>query len=253
MLIFIILIFKKFIFFFKSKIRKNFLFHGVFMAKYTTLLIAMAATLFLVGCSSHYESAPLESIKTKPKVPQKVFVLYKTLTKDESKAYLGRNWSKKGYLPIQVVIENHGEDPVRFYRKGISMPTEDLETIKNKAHASTKFKTVLVGAPSVACVSLGIIGLALAPATFGISGILAPMAIGGTGIQKASTWVKEDMHLDQDYDEKFLKDTEIQPGDVAEGIIFVPKDQFIEKFKVKILDAKNKKLLIIQSKRYKKT
>lgn len=222
------------------------------MGKFRRLL-PLIGVLLLVGCSSHYESQPLESIKTKPKVPQKVFVLYKPLSKSESQAYLGRNWLKRGYIPVQVVIENHGEDPVRFYRKGIALPTEDLQTIKNKAHASTKFKTVLVGAPSVACVSLSMIGLALAPATFGISGILVPMAIGGTGIQKASCWVKEDMILDQDYEEKFLKDTEIQPGDVAEGIIFVPKDQFIEKFKVRILDTKNQKLLIIQSRRCKKT
>lgn len=216
-------------------------------------LLALLGLFFFMGCSSHYQSQPLETIKTKPKVPQKVFVLYKPLTKTESQAYLGRNWLKKGYLPVQVVIENHGEDPIRFYRKGIGLPTEDLTLIKNIAHSSTKFKTVLVGAPSVACISLGMIGLALAPATFGISGILVPMAIGGTGIQQASSWVKEDMLLDQDYEEKFLKDTEIQPGAVAEGIIFVPKDQFIERFKVKILDAKNQKVLIIQSRRSKKT
>jgi hypothetical protein len=215
-------------------------------------LLAFLGLCCLIGCSSRYESQPLETIKTKPKVPQKVFVLYKPLSKSESQAYLGRNWLKKGYVPVQVVIENHGEDPVRFYRKGIALPTEDLQTIKNKAHASTKFKTVLVGAPSIACVSLSMIGLALAPATFGISGILVPIAIGGTGIQKASSWVQEDRILDQDYEEKFLKDTEIAPGDVAEGIIFVPKDQFIEKFKVRILDAKNQKLLIIQSRRCKK-
>lgn len=214
--------------------------------------IALCATLFLVGCASNYQSQPLETIKTKPKVQQKIFVLYKPLTKAESKAYLGRNWIKKGYQPVQVVIENHGEEPIRFYLKGICLPTENLETIKNKAHANTKFKTVLVGAPSVACVSLSMVGLVLAPATFGISGILVPMAIGGTGIQKASSWVRQDLLLDQDYEEKFLKDAQIQPGACNEGIIFVPKDQFIERFKVKMLDEKNQRLIVIQSKRARK-
>lgn len=220
------------------------------MRRYVNVL-ACLGVLFFCGCSSKYEPQPLESIKTKPKVPQKVLVLYKPLNKSESKAYLGRNWLKKGYLPVQVVIENHGDDPVRFYRKGICIPTEDLQTIKNKAHNTTKFKAVVVGAPSIACVSLGMIGLALSPATFGISGILVPLAIGGTGLQKTSSWVKQDMLLDHDYNAKYLKDAEIQPGDVAEGIIFVPKDQFIEKFKVKFLDSKNHKVFVIQSKRSK--
>lgn len=61
---------------------------------------------FFSGCSNaYYESKPLESIKTKPKVEEKVAVFYRPLSKKESKAYLGRVWQRSGYQPVQVVIE----------------------------------------------------------------------------------------------------------------------------------------------------
>lgn len=207
--------------------------------------------LLLTGCSSNkYVAAPLESIKSRPKSSQKVFVFYKPLSKNESKHYLGKNWMSKGYLPVQIAIENHGEDPVKFYRKGIGLPTEDLVTIKEKAHGFKKAKAMAIGAPSITCVSLGLIGLALAPATFGLSGTLLPIAIGGTGIQTASKIMQSEANLERDYDEKFLRDVEIEPGSSHEGIVFVPKDEFIEKFQVRYIDGKTNKMIKVQSKRF---
>jgi hypothetical protein len=207
---------------------------------------------FFSGCSNaYYESKPLESIKTKPKVEEKVAVFYRPLSKKESKAYLGRVWQRNGYQPVQVVIENYSDSSIRFVRKGISMPTEDLQIIKEKAHSSTKLKVLVVGAPSIASISMGLIGLALSPATFGVSGILLPIAVGGTGVHTASTWIKADLKLDKDYEEKFLTDKEIDGGAIHEGIIFVPKEDFSDKFRVKIFDTKHERLIVVQAKKFK--
>lgn len=197
-----------------------------------------------------YESQPLESIKTKPKV-EKVSVLYKPLSKKESVKYLGRNWQGKGYQPIQVAIENFSPNTILFAQKGISLPTVDYETIKLKIHEYAKAKAIGIGASSATCISVGLIGLILAPATFGITGVLLPIGIGGAGLHTASKIIKSDNSIEEDYQKKFLHDRQIAGNSIVEGIIFVPKQGFQEKFTIKMMDTKTEKAFFIEAKRFK--
>jgi len=202
-----------------------------------------------------YEAKPLESIKTRPKVEEKVGVLYRVLTKKESIQYLGRNWLSKGYVPIQIAVENYSPNPVRFSQKGFSFPTEDYETIKAKAHQYTKSKAISISAPSFTCLTVGLIGLVLAPATFGVSGILVPIGIGGAGLHTASKMMQADAHLDKDYYGKFLHSGELVGHGVTEGIIFVPRQALLtrghEKLTLKVLDTKTEKVCVVEARRFK--
>ena len=208
--------------------------------------------MLLAGCNRvQYEGQPLESIKTKPKVQEKVGVLYKPLSKKESITYLGRNWQSRGYQPVQVAIENFSPNTILFAQAGISLPTVDYETIKLKAHQYTKTKAIGIGASSATCVTVGLIGLILAPATFGISGILLPIGIGGAGLHTASRMMQSDAFLDEDYQKKFLHNRQISGGTIVEGIIFVPKKGFHEKFTIKMMDTKTEKAFLVEAKRFK--
>lgn len=218
-------------------------------------IIAVMVGVGLTSCSRiDYETKPLESIKTKPKVEEKVGVLYKPLTKKESIQYLGRNWQSKGYQPVQIAIENYSPHPVRFSHKGFSMPTADYDTIKAKAHQYTKAKAVGIGAPSFVCIAAGLLGLALAPATFGVSGILVPIGLGGAGLHTTSKMMQADLILDKDYYKKFLHDGEILGHSVVEGVVFVPKESFQnrahEKFTLRVLDTKTEKIVVVEARRF---
>lgn len=213
-------------------------------------LIGVILSIMSTGCSkAMYEAKPLTALKSAPKVQEKVEVVYKVLSKEESLAYLGINWSKKGIIALQLSIENFSDEPLRFSRKGISLPTIDLQTIKLKAHGNTDTKAMLLCAPSVTCVTLGMIGLAFAPATLGASAAAVPLAFGIGGIHTASKWVQQDYKFDEDYHRKFLSDKDIPAHGIVEGIVFVPKEQFIEGFKVKIQDPKTQKVLFVQAMR----
>lgn len=213
--------------------------------------ICVVSMLLFTGCTtSRYETRPLQTIRSRPHTEEKVAVFYKPLSKKESLEYLGRNWIGKGFQPVQIVVENYSPDPIRFFRKGICLPTVNLEDIKQRAHSATEAKVLAVAAPSLTCVGASMFGLILAPATFGVSGVLVPLAVGGFGIHTASKWARSDLALDQDYEHKFLHDKEIPGNGVLEGIIFVPKDAFIEKFRVKIVDPKQEKALLVQAKRF---
>ena len=58
---------------------------------------------------------------------------------------------------------------MKFSQEGISLPTFDLDTIKANAHVNTQVKALGIGAPSLTMVTLGLVGLAFAPATFGVN------------------------------------------------------------------------------------
>lgn len=219
-------------------------------------IMSATVAVCLTSCSHvDYESKPLETIKTRPKVEEKVGVLYKVLTKKESIAFLGRNWPSKGYQPVQIAIENYSPHPVKFSQKGFSFPTVDYETIKAKAHQYTKSKAIGLSAPSFTCLTVGLLGLVLAPATFGVSGILVPIGIGGAGLHTASKMMQADANLDKDYYKKFLHSGEIAGHSVSEGIIFIPKQALQvrgnEKLTLKVLDTKTEKMIVVEARRFK--
>lgn len=214
-------------------------------------LFIVSSIMVSTGCSrAQYEGKPLESIKTKPKV-EKVSVLYKPLSKQESVKYLGRNWQSKGYQPVQIAIENFSSNPILFSQRGISLPTTDYETIKFKLHQYAKAKVIGIGASSATCVSIGLIGLMLAPATFGITGVLLPIGLGGAGLHATSKMLQSEVSLDQDYQNKFLHDKQIAGNSVLEGIVFVPKKGFKDKFVIKMIDIKTEKAFFVEAKRIK--
>jgi hypothetical protein len=215
------------------------------------LIIAVLGILALTSCNRvHYETQALESIKTRPKVEEKVKVLYKPLSKKESIKYLGRVWQNYGYQPVQIAVENFSTNTINFSRRGIALPTADYETIKTKAHQYTRATAIGVGASSATCVTIGLVGLLLAPATFGISGILVPIGLGGAGLHTASKMMQSDVSLDKDYEAKFLHDKAIEANGVIEGIVFIPLERFQESFVVKIVDPKAEKPLLVHAKRF---
>lgn len=213
-----------------------------------SFVFIIVASLALTGCAtSQYQSEPLHSLKVQPKKDQKAIVYYKPLTSKESVLYLGRNWQKKGYLPVQIAIENLSDDTIRFYNRGLSLPALDFETIKQKAHAYTTLKVMSIGAPSVTCLAVGIVGLVLAPATLGATAALIPIGLGGAGLKAASTVVQAKEDLDHDYQKKLLFDRSIPSHAYIEGIILVPKKQFKEHFTVKLFDPKENRVIAVEA------
>lgn len=213
--------------------------------------VVFAATAFIfASCSrASYEAQPLQTMKAKPKQEEKVIVLYKPLTRKESVHYLDRDWQKRGIQPIQVAIENLTDHPMKFSQQGISLPTVDVETLTSYAHASTGLKAMSVGAPSITMMAVGIAGLVLAPATFGLAGVLVPIGLGGIGLQTASNIVKSDRSLDEDYRDKYLHDRVIPPNGTVEGLIFVRVRDCKGRFSMKFTDATNEEPILVDPRR----
>ena len=207
--------------------------------------------LSLNSCTRvHYEGQPLRSLSMKHKIEQKVIVLYKPLTTQESRKYLDRDWIAKGYQPVQIAIENISSDPMQFTKEGLSLPVASEEMIKTLAHRNSKIKATSIGAPSATMLTLGLIGLLAAPAAFGLI-LLVPIGLGSAGMHTASTLLKADTKLDQDYDIKFLHDGVIAPRSILEGVVFIPKKEFQDKFMLKVVDTKNNKIILVEAKKCK--
>lgn len=209
------------------------------------------AALNLNSCTRvHYEGQPLSSLSMKHKIEQKVIVLYKPLTNQESRKYLDRDWISKGYQPVQIAIENISSDPMQFTKEGLSLPVASKEMIKALAHRNNKLKATTIGAPSATMLSLGLIGLLAAPAAFGLI-LLVPIGLGSAGMHTASSLLKADAKLDHDYDTKCLHDGVIPPRSVLEGVVFIPKKEYHDKFMLKVVDTKNNKLIVVEARKCK--
>ncbi|MBM3191455.1 MAG: hypothetical protein FJZ63_02210 [Chlamydiae bacterium] len=213
----------------------------------------LVGILGLTGCTKvHYEGQPLTSLRGSPRIEQKAVVLYKPLSERESLKYFDRDWLAKGIQPIQIAIENVSLDPLQFHKEGLSLSILSDEMVKTLAHRYSKLKATTIGTPSAALLALGIVGVLAAPATFGLA-LALPIGVGTAGVHTASSILKAEAKLDQDYNAKFLRDAVIAPRGMLEGVIFVPRQDFHEPFTVKVTDTKTGKTLVVESKRYKTT
>jgi hypothetical protein len=191
---------------------------------YTSFVLLTLSSSFLTGCARYSASTltflPEETaIVADEQTP--VLLSWKTLSKEESRRYLGRDVEAKGYLPIQMTLRNNTSDPLYLSSQNFSLPLSSPEEVAPQMHTSTGKR--------VAAWSVG--GVLFLP-------LFIPAIVDGFGSAHANE------SLDRDYASKSLKKDEIiPPYSVFNGIVFIPKEYAHERIQLSLINQKtNKKI-----------
>lgn len=135
--------------------------------------------------------------------------------KQDCKKYLDRDVIAKGYMPIQLFIQNDSEKEYSFCISRVSLPCASAEEVSKKVHTSTVGRAAGYGA-----------------AAFLTCGLFAiPAVVDGVKSMEAND------SLDEDFASKAGRDQVIAPYSHATMILFVPTVSFQRSFDVTLLDA----------------
>jgi hypothetical protein len=174
------------------------------------LLTALSLELILGSCARYQASTlsflPIETSISSNENPN-VLISWKALNREESYRYLGRDLSKKGYIPIQITLRNQTSDPMYLGAQNFSLPLSSPEEVAPQVHTSTGGRIAAWGVGGVFFMPLWI-----------------PAIVDGFGSAHANE------ALDRDYATKSLKKEElILPHSTFNGIVFLPKEYANEK------------------------
>ncbi len=185
------------------------------------LSIVSCGLLILSGCA-HYKSRPLKSLLPKKinNIKEEILFNYKIFNKNDSKAYLGVNVIRAGYIPIQISIKNNTKKRILFSPSQISLKTVPAHVVAEAVKDRTTSR--IVG--------------------WGITGCFIPIFIIPAIVDSAwSVEANEKMLID--YSLKSLSKQIIEPTDQLDGIIFVESQDFHENFTVILYDLDSRNII----------
>ncbi len=140
---------------------------------------------------------------------------YKIFNKSDCKKYLGRDKIlSKGYLPIQISINNNSDRTFSFSLNNFDINCISYEEVAQAVHFNMPARVIGW--------TLG--GLFIWPLLIGavVEGIQTPDA---------------NINLDIDYAQKSLKNQYIKPDDSINGLIFVERNQIDKNFSFILTDV----------------
>jgi hypothetical protein len=184
---------------------------------FSTLSSCALLTLFLSGCAS-YRAMPLNNMyseRVRYTTPD-VVMMAKAFDKRDCKRYLDRDVISKGYLPVQLAIENKSDRNYLFSLNRVSLPCASPEEVAEKVHTSTIARAAGYGAAAL---------------------IFWPFAIPAVvdGVKSAQA----NDALDNDFTTKAAKDQLIAAHSHVNMVMFVPAESYHSSFHVTLIDLKN--------------
>jgi hypothetical protein len=182
--------------------------------RFTSCLLIAA---FLSGCAS-YRAMPLNTmcIETASHYTPDIAIAAKAFDKRDCKRYLDRNVISKGYLPVQLSIDNHSDKNYLFSLNRVSLPCARPEEVAEKVHTSTLARAAGYGAAALIFWPFAI-----------------PAVVDGMGSAKAND------ALDEDFSAKTAKDQVIAAHSHVNMLLFVPLESYQPLFHVTLIDLKN--------------
>jgi hypothetical protein len=183
------------------------------------LYLVLAPCLVLLnGCKTPYKAKKLAPVKahatlTHEQEEPHIIFSYEIFDKQDCFDYLGRDVLARGYQPLHITLVNNTLNPFEFSTTKFSFPVIDFEDVADAVHTDTIRKVLGYGIPAL---------------------IIWPLWIPAVveGIRSANA----NMKLDRDYARKTLRDQIVMPSQKIDGIVFVPVDQFDEKFTCVVTD-----------------
>ena len=228
------------------------------LKKIVSLALCAGVLILSSGCSK-YNTHNLFVPSGAAQESNDLVLITKKLSRDECKAYFSSKSLSKKYDPIQIYIENRGNQTVKLSANNIDLPIEKSRVIYKKISSNTALKifgycTLTVGLLSLSALSL-LTGALCSPlfggpitlttkVLFGVSAVSCGAAMGtavagpvdGVKSRSANQKLKDDIHY------KILGHGEsivIKPHQAINKVIFVKKRYSKNQFLLKLLNSNN--------------
>lgn len=189
--------------------------------KITYLFIALA--LATSSCASYRaQTLPPLSTLSAPYSEEKenIEVFCKVFSTKDCEQYLDRDVIKKGYLPIQITIQNNSKRYLLFTKNNIDITCADPAVVANEVHTSTVGRST----------SYGVGALFIWP-------LAIPAIVDGVKSSNANE------QLDRDFSSKSSFEQTITPHGRLNGLIFVPIELYRESFTITLIDKETKEAI----------
>jgi len=178
------------------------------------------------GCAS-YKAVSLPPLQPEfaPYVEENdgVIVACKAFSKADCKRYLDRDVISKGYQPVQVTVKNETKKYVVFSEQGVSLPCVPAEEVAQKVHTNTAGRATVYGVGALFLWPLAV-----------------PAIVDGVGSSKAN------QQLNSDFAAKSADQTVIQPYSTLNGLIFIPSQDYQERFTITLFDRENRQKMMFR-------
>jgi hypothetical protein len=190
---------------------------GGFMLAHMKKLLFPFLALF-TSCASYNATALNSSFSPMWATKQSnVELAAHVFNKHDCKKYLDRDVIAKGYMPIQLFIQNNSDKCYLFSPNRVSLPCASSKDVAGKVHTSTVGRAAGYGA-----------------AAFLTCGLFAiPAVVDGVKSMEAN-----DM-LDEDFAAKGARDQVIEPYSHATMLLFVPTANFQSSFDVTLIEKES--------------
>lgn len=204
----------------KKKSKKK----NTFLKKFNPLGLATLASIFLLTTSwEHYENHPLKST-TSSFLPAfslgdaQLVVNAKAMTVAESKRSFGHDLLSRDVQPLQLTIENNTSNEYSLCASSVDLPRIEASRVAFKVTKSAIPRSIAYKIASL---------------------FFWPLAIPGA-IDSIRTFTHH-KNLKKDLKAKSLREETVAPYSVFHRVLFVPKDEFKETFKVTLIDLETLK------------
>ena len=104
--------------------------------------ICLCATLVLLSGCANYSASSLSTLSSSAAVPSaknsNITAAWKVFDKNDCQTYLGRDLLAEGYVPVQLTIRNHSEDPMHLSADNFNIALPDPDRVAWTGHTRTE-------------------------------------------------------------------------------------------------------------------
>ena len=229
------------------------------MKKHVRKMRLVTAVLFISNLSSctSYKAYPLKGLSYELSLKEKepgqnieVFATAKALSINDCMKYFDRDLLSFGYQAVQVYIENNSNRAYAFHTELISLPCASLEDVTEAVHTSTPFRVALSSFTSflLAPIYVGLvfhIVMAVSDERGEDIFYLMTLPFFIPTVYEGICSSRANESLDIDFSSKAAKDTIISPNGIFNKIIFIPKERYINRFSITLIDIESKEPFIL--------
>jgi hypothetical protein len=192
--------------------------------KFFPIGLALLGGIFILTSGwEHYRPHPLKSAVTQllPTFSlndQRVIVVAKAMTPTESKRNFGHDLISRGVQPLHLTIENNTSNEYSLCPSSVDLPRVEVNKIASKITRSSLPR-----------------GIAYKIASLFFWPLAIPSTIDGIRVLKHQQEIKRDLKA------KSMREEVVAPYSTFNRVLFVPKDQVQNTFKVTLIDLESLK------------
>lgn len=186
----------------------------------------LVTVVTLQGCAKYraFPISPLAPEFHKSAITtENVSACCEVLDSAASKRGFNKDLTKVGFQPVQFSVKNGGDRHLTLQVSDINLPTADSQAVADRCHYSTAGRAT----------GYGVVGIFIWP-------FLIPAIVDGVGSAKANG------QMDLDFAAKALRDQVIMPYGSANGVLYVPTDQFSPDITLRLRDKERHESLLFR-------